>query len=154
MQSSTQELFYGRIQLTLSSLTRATAFKMLLYVNSNRKSIFPLLTAKVDDIGVVDTSSDDSVATSTSVTMVCEIIGIIHIDYYPSCLACKGRVEVNGSKLLETCTRCNLTMKILRCSPNAVAKVKFFGEVHGMRDLTFFERQNILCTQFSQEQYY
>lgn len=75
----------------------------------------------IDDLGeVID---DEAVIESTSGLkhITGEIIGVVNFTEYPSCLACKSKVD-KINDLLGKCTRCALSLKWNRCTMSQAAK--------------------------------
>lgn len=81
--------------------------------------------ASVDDVGDVFSKEDDVGGERSELSIVeGEVVGVLSVDEYSSCLSCRGKVKTIGtSNVSGECTICCLKVKMFRCAKSKSAKI-------------------------------
>ncbi len=82
-------------------------------------------TASVDDVGDVFAEEDDVGSEQNALSVIDgEVVGVLSVDEYSSCLSCRGKVKTIGtSNAIGECMKCHLKVKMTRCAKSKGAKI-------------------------------
>ena len=97
---------------------------------------------EIEDIGDV-ISDEDLQSCEDAQTAEGEIVAVLAVDMYTSCISCNGKVK-NLNDVLGECMKCNAKVKLVCCSENASVKFVVKGPEKTWRLTAFGEQINAI----------